>query len=71
MYYMFWACTVAFFMELLFWAGFCVLSCMNRVERSHMDRNLSEEKDHLKDKSKDMTNTTVMVAPSQQDLSQN
>ena len=36
-----------------------------------MDRNLSEEKDHLKDKSKDKTNTTVMVAPSQQDLSQN
>ena len=72
---MFWACTVMFFIELLFWAGFCVLKCMNKVERSALERHLSEEKDHLnyahKDKSMNKTNTTVMVAPSQQDLSQN
>ena len=71
---MFWTLTVVFFIEFLFWAGFCVLSCMNRVERSQLERNLSEEKDHHKDKSMDKTNTTVMVAPvapSQQDLSMN
>ena len=70
---MFWTLTVIFFIELLFWAGFCVLACMNTVERSHLDRNMSEEKDPLKEKSKDKvkTNTSVMVAPVQQDLSQN
>ena len=77
---MFWTLTVIFFIEFLFWAGFCVLSCMNTVERSHLDRNMSDssdEKDHKKDKSKDKlskTNTTAMVAPgvpSEQDLTQN
>ena len=71
---MFWACTVMFFIELLFWAGFCVLKCMNKVERSALERHLSEEKDHLnyahKDKSMNKTETTVMVG-SQNDLPQN
>lgn len=48
MYVTLWICWALAMLEFVVWVIFGAYTCMNRVERSHMDRNCSDSKPGVK-----------------------